>query len=90
MSAIRLRRDRMGIEVRLDDETPISDDPVSIDVPGGVHTLTITLALELGHAIIGAALEALQHTIAEPCDGREAHWHPGIPKTGDAPRRAPK
>ena len=80
----------MGIEVRLDDETPISDDPVSISIPDGFRALTITQALELANAISAAALEALQHTIAEPCDGRETHWHPGMPKDGDAPRRAPR
>lgn len=94
MSAIRLRSDRMGIEVRLDDDTPISDEPVSISVPGGFRVLTITQALELANAISTAALEALQHTIAERCDGRVQHWHPGapddVPEYHLTPRRAPK
>lgn len=35
MSAIRLPRTSKGVEIRVDDETPISDEPISLQVLPG-------------------------------------------------------
>lgn len=88
MSAIRLRRERLGVEVRVDDEVPISDRPVTMDAIGETRELTVSEALELGNALIAAALEALRRTIAEPCDGRIPHEWGDRHRPG--PRRAPR
>lgn len=71
MSAIRLRETDKGLEVRVDDETPIGDEPIEVNVlPGHISTptyvaLTIQEARELRDALSAAIAEAVDSVADE-------------------------
>ncbi len=64
MSAIRLRATSKGLEVRVDDETPISDEPITLQVLNGhiapptFLSLTTNEAQALAYALIAAVNDA--------------------------------
>ncbi len=64
MSAIRLRTTKKGLEVRVDDETLISDEPIMLSVVNGhmapptCLNLTTDEAQDLAYALIAAINEA--------------------------------
>jgi hypothetical protein len=64
VSAIRLRRTKKGLEVRVDDETPQSDEPIMVSVAAGhvasptFLNLTIDEADELRNALQWSVLDA--------------------------------
>ncbi len=64
MSAIRLRTTKKGLEVRVDDETLISDEPIMLSVvrghiaPPTCVCLTTIEALELASALLSAVVDA--------------------------------
>ncbi len=73
MSAIRLRKTSKGLEVRVDDETPQSDEPIEIAVLPGHSAPPTHLFLTIPEA--EQLLEGLQHAIddAKSWLGGE-HW----------------